>query len=106
MSKAIGKKSDAMRFLEKISGGPLTLGKAIKSIRQGEGWSQIECAKKLGISKSHLCDIEKDRKSLSPEKAARWARTLGYPESVFIRLALQSELDTAGLKYRIEIEAA
>jgi antitoxin HigA-1 len=106
MRKASEKKSDAIRFLENISGGPLTLGNAIKSIRQCEGWSQDECAKKLGVSKSHLCDIEKDRKSLSPERAARWARTLGYPQSVFIRLALQSELDAAGLKYRIAIEAA
>jgi antitoxin HigA-1 len=106
MRKATNKTSDAIRLLEKMSGGPLTLGKAIRSVRQCEGWSQDECAKKLDVSKSHLCDIEKDRKSLSPERAARWARILGYPQSVFIRLALQSELDAAGLKYRIEIEAA
>jgi transcriptional regulator with XRE-family HTH domain len=106
MRKAMEKKSDAIRLLERIGDGPLTLGKAIKSIRQCEGWSQDECAKKLGVSKSHLCDIEKDRKSLSPKRAARWARALGYPQSVFIRLALQGEIDSAGLKYRIEIEAA
>lgn len=106
MRKVKEKKSDAIRLLEKLGGGPLTLGRAIESIRKCEEWSQDECARMLGVSKSHLCDIEKGRKTLSPERAARWARILGYPQSVFIRLAIQSELDTAGLKYRVAIEAA
>jgi antitoxin HigA-1 len=100
------RKSEAMTLLEKLAGGPLTLGRAIESIRKGEGLSQDECAKKLRVSKSHLCDVEKGRKTVSPERAAKWARVLGYPESVMVRLALQGELDAAGLKYRVEIEAA
>lgn len=106
MSKATEKKSDAMRILEKISGGPLTLGRAIESIRKSEELSQDECARKLGVSKSHLCDVEKGRKTVSSERAAKWARILGYPESVLVRLALQGELDAAGLKYRVDIKAA
>jgi len=106
MSKAKEKKSEAIKLLERLSGGPLTLGQAIASIRQGEEISQERCAKKLGISKSHLCDVGKGRKSVSPERAAKWARRLGYPESVLVRLAIQSELDAPGLKYRVEIEAA
>ena len=106
MSKATKKKSDAMRILEKISGGPLTLGRAIESIRKSEELSQDECARKLGVSKSHLCDVEKGRKTVSSERAAKWARILGYPESVLVRLALQGELDAAGLKYRVAIKAA
>ena len=58
------------------------------------------------MSKSHLCDVEKGRKTVSPERAAKWARVLGYPESVFVRLAIQGELDAAGLRYEVEIEAA
>jgi transcriptional regulator with XRE-family HTH domain len=106
MRKATVTTSDAIKLLEKLGGGPLTLGRAIAAIRKSEDLSQDRCAKRLGISKSHLCDIEKGRKSVSPERAAKWARRLGYPESVLIRLALQSELDAAGLKYRVEIEAA
>lgn len=100
------KKSEAMRTLEKIAGSPLTLGRAIESIRKGEEISQNECAKKLGVSKSHLCDVEKGRKVVSPERASKWARILGYPESVLVRLAIQGELDAAGLKYKVQIEAA
>lgn len=100
------RKSEAVKLLEKLTGGPLTLGRAMESIRKGEELSQDECARKLGISKSHLCDVEKGRKTVSPERAAKWARVLGYPESVMVQLALQGELDAAGLKYRVEIEAA
>lgn len=100
------KKSEAMKTLEKIAGGPLTLARAIESLRKGEELSQDECAKKLGISRSHLCDVEKGRKTVSPARAAKWARVLGYPESVLVLLAIQGELDAAGLKYKVEIEAA
>jgi len=100
------RKSDAMRLLEKLAGGPLTLARAIESVRKSEGLSQDECAKKLGVSKSHLCDVEKGRKTVSPERAAKWARVLGYTESVLVKLAIQAELDAAGLKYKVEIDAA
>ena len=106
MRKTKGKKGEAMKLLKKLAGGPLTLGRAVESIRKGEELSQDECAKKLGVSKSHLCDVEKGRKTVSPERAAKWARALGFPESVLVRLALQAELDAAGLKYKVDIEAA
>jgi DNA-binding transcriptional regulator YiaG len=70
MRKATERKSGAIKLLEKIAGGPLTLGRAIASIRKSEELSQDECARKLGVSKSHLCDVEKGRKTVSPERAA------------------------------------
>lgn len=106
MRKVKEGKSAAIQLLERLAGGPLTLGRAMESVRKSEALSQDECAKKLGISKSHLCDVEKGRKTVSPERAARWARTLGYPETVLVRLAIQGELDAAGLKYKVAIEAA
>ena len=106
MRRAREKKSETMKLLEKLSGGPLSFGRAIASVRKSEEWSQEACARKLGISKSHLCDVEKSRKVVSPERASKWARVLGYPESVFIRLAIQAQLDVAGLSYRVEINAA
>jgi len=106
MRKTKAGKSAAIKLLEQIAGGPLSLGNAIESVRKSEDLTQDECARRLGISKSHLCDIEKGRKTVSPERAAKWARVLGYPESVFVRLAIQGELDAAGLRYKVEIEAA
>ena len=60
------KKSHAMRFLEHLSGRPLTLGGLLQSIRLSEEMSQAAFAKKLRLSSSHLCDIEKGRKVVSP----------------------------------------
>jgi transcriptional regulator with XRE-family HTH domain len=106
MRKTKAAKSAAIKLLEQLSGGPLSLGKAVESVRKSEELSQDECARKLGVSKSHLCDVEKGRKTVSPERAAKWARVLGYPESVFVRLAIQAELDAAGLRYKVALDAA
>jgi transcriptional regulator with XRE-family HTH domain len=100
------KKSQALRFMEKITGGPLTLHELLWSIRRSDEISLSDFAKKLGISKSHLCDIEKNRKAVSVERAARFAKILGYSQSQFIRLALQEQLYSAKLKYVITLEAA
>jgi hypothetical protein len=43
-------------------------------------------------------DIEKGRKLVSSERAAAWAKILGYPDTVFVKLALQEQLDKAGVK--------
>ena len=100
------KKSAAMKFLEDITGGPLSLGKFLQSIRLGEEMSQVEFAGQLGISKSHLCDIEKGRKLVSPERAAMFAKILKYSSEQFVRLALQDQVEKAGLKFKVKIEAA
>lgn len=99
-------KSSARKVLEEVTGGPLTLGDLLRSIREGEGWSQVQMAERLEISRSHLCDIEKQRKTLSPERAARFASILGYGEAQFVRLALQSLVEDAGLRLRVHVTAA
>lgn len=100
------KKSDAVRFLEKITGGPLTIARSMVSIRLCEELTQAEFARKLGISRSHLNDIEKGRKGVTPVRALQFSKKLGMPSILFIRLALQDQLERAGLKYIVNIEAA
>ena len=99
------KKSDAMKFLEGLV-GKLTFGGLIEAMRQAEEMSQVEFAKKLGISKQHLCDIEKGRKFVSPERAAKFARILGHSERSFVALALQDIVNQGGLKLKVNVEAA
>jgi transcriptional regulator with XRE-family HTH domain len=99
------KKSDAMKFLEGLV-GELTFSGLIEAMRQAEGMSQVEFAAKLGISKQHLCDIEKRRKFVSPERAAKFARILGHSERSFVALALQDIVDQGGLKLKVRVEAA
>ncbi len=98
------KKSNAMKFLESLV-GELTFGGLIEAMRQAEEMSQVEFAKKLGISKQHLCDIEKGRKFVSPERAARFAKILGYSEQSFVALALQDIVNQGGLKLKVSVEA-
>ncbi len=102
----IRKKSGTMRFLENIAGRPLTLGGLLESLRLSDEMSQAGFAKKLGISGSHLGDIEKGRKVVSPERAARFAKILGRSPQRFVRLALQELVNEAGLKMKVDVAAA
>ncbi len=87
---------DAHEYFERKFGA-LTFAMTIRSIREGEELSLEQFATRLGVSRSHLGDIEKGRKCVSPERAARWAELLGYSPGQFIRLAIQADLDAAGL---------
>jgi len=53
-----------------------------------------------------LCGLEKGRKSVSLTRAVQLAKTLGYSEKQFVRLALQELVDEAGLKLVVKVEAA
>jgi len=86
--------------------GRLTFSKFLISWRKSENLSQVEFSEKLGISKANLCDLEKGRKGVSPERAAEIARKLGLPPAGLIQLALQDMLDDLGLDYEVEVEAA
>ena len=95
----------SLKSIEKITGGRLTLGKLIWAIRQSEEVTQVDFAKKLQISKQHLCDIEHDRKVVSPKLAAKYAKKLGYSEEQFVRLCLQDLVDREGLNVVIEVSS-
>ena len=99
------KKSDAMDFLDDLV-GELTFGGLIKAMRQADEMSQVEFARKLGVSKQHLCDIENRRKFVSPERAAKFAKILAHSEKSFVALALQDIVNQGGLKLKVTIEAA
>lgn len=94
---------NTLNYLETLTGGPLTLGKLINSIRLCDEVSQVEFARKLGMSRQQLCDIEHDRKIVSPKLAAKYATILGYSPSQFIRLALQAILDRDNLDVAVDV---
>jgi antitoxin HigA-1 len=100
------RESPTSEYLEKLMGGPLTLGAALAAIRQGEEQSLAQFAQQLGISRTHLSDIEHGRRSLSLHRASEFAKILGYNQSHFVRLALQDQVRDAGLKLRVDVHAA
>jgi len=74
---------------KRILGSPLTFGTAVQALRVGEELTQIEFAKRLCVSRHHLCDVEKGRRRVSPEQAAKFANAFGHPPNVLVRLALR-----------------
>jgi transcriptional regulator with XRE-family HTH domain len=99
-------KSAAIRALESAAGGPLTFGRLLRSIREGEDQSLEAFARRLGVSRMHVHDIEKQRRGVSVERAAQWAHVLGYSPEQFVQLALQAQLDAAGLRLAVVVERA
>jgi transcriptional regulator with XRE-family HTH domain len=106
MTTSISQTKKSLKFLEKLSGEKLTISNLLWSIREADEIRQVDFAHTLGISRQYLCDLEHNRKGLSPERAARFARILGYSEEQFIRLAIQDALDRAGLHFKIDIQKA
>ena len=100
------RRPSARHVLERLNGGPLTFGQVINATRLGEGLSLEAFAAQLGISRAYLCDVEKGRRAVSVERAAAWARALGYLEAQYVTLALQAAVNAAGLKLRVRVEAA
>ncbi|WP_157684777.1 helix-turn-helix transcriptional regulator [Bdellovibrio bacteriovorus] len=84
--------------------GPMTLGLLIRSLREAQEISQQQLAQKLKISRAHLCDIEKGRRLVSPERAGKFAKIIKAPESTMIQLALQDLLRAAKLPYQVELK--
>jgi transcriptional regulator with XRE-family HTH domain len=96
-------KNKSKTILQSVAGESLSVGELLWSIRKGDELTMTSFAELLKISKSHLNDIEKGRKPVSPKKAASYANLLGYSESQFVRLALQEQLIRSDLNYEVEI---
>lgn len=100
------KDSSDAKWLDRKLGGPMTLGTAIEALRNLYEESQVSFAKKLGISRAYLCDVEKGRRVVSPGKAAQFARDIGHPPEYFVQLAVDDLLRSEGLKLRVWVKAA
>jgi DNA-binding XRE family transcriptional regulator len=105
-SRAKRTKSSTIQFFEELNGGPLTFGQMLSCIRMCDEESQTNFAKKLGVSKAHLCDIEKGRRTVSLARAYSWGRKLGYSPELFVELAIQTGLDHDRLPFKVKLVAA
>jgi transcriptional regulator with XRE-family HTH domain len=86
--------------------GKLTVGELLHSWRISEEMSLKDFGKRLGMSVPNLCDIEKGRKGVSPEKAEQIAKAIGVPSALLVRLSIEESLQAAGLRYTVEIKPA
>jgi transcriptional regulator with XRE-family HTH domain len=83
--------------------GSVSFGRLLEAYRLAEDMSQKDFAKKLGLSSASLCDLEKGRRVPSPDRAAKIARKLKEPESYWVQLALQDQLNHIGLKLKVSV---
>jgi transcriptional regulator with XRE-family HTH domain len=88
-------------FIEEIA-KQLTVGRVIQSHRKSEGWSQVETAKKLGISSQQLSDYEKGRKLPSISKAWEIASILGMHPGHLISRVLNEQFERENIPLRVE----
>lgn len=102
----IKNKSETRKIFEKMRGGPLTFGRLIESLRLCDEISQVDLAKKMNVSKSQICDIEKGRKLVSAERASAFAKAMGYSVQQFVATAIEDQLRQAGLKFTVDLKAA
>jgi transcriptional regulator with XRE-family HTH domain len=98
--------ADTDKFFDGLL-GKKSLGKTLHAIRLSDEVSLTDFAKKLGISKQTLYDVESGRSLVAPQRASRFAKKLGYSEKVFITIALGDLLRKEGLKYTVvDLKAA
>jgi transcriptional regulator with XRE-family HTH domain len=83
------------QYLERLMGGPLTLGGTLAAIRRGERKGLVKLAALLGISRTQLVDIEHGRRTVTLERAASFAVALEQSQTQFVRLALQDQIRAA-----------
>lgn len=102
-TKSTGKNS-ALKYLESLSGGRLSIPVLLRTLRECDGQSQATFARRLGVSRQHLCDIEKGRKGVTGSRAANFALKLGYPPAYFLDVAINDELRNSGMKMRVRVE--
>lgn len=94
---------DANQVFEKIH-GLFSFATFMLGIRTTMGFSQVEMAKKLGISKAALCEIEKGRTLVGPKTAVRYARKAGFSETVAIEACFQDQLRKVNIKKKVRIQ--
>ena len=84
----------------------MTLGSLIRSIRMSDEITQVELAKKVGISKQFLSDVEHDRKDVGISFAKKISEALGYSIEPFIELLIRNQLKRQDLNYIVELKKA
>lgn len=98
-------KKQGSKTLEKKF-GQLSVGEFLRAWRESEGISQKTFAIKIGISNANLCDIELRRKGVSPDKANKIAKKIGYPPLALVKMAIEDQLRLAGFDVSVELKPA
>ncbi|HVE44751.1 MAG TPA: helix-turn-helix transcriptional regulator [Gammaproteobacteria bacterium] len=104
-TKRYGRTVDALKATKHI-GDKMTFGGLVRSLRMSDEISQVALAKKIGVSKQFLSDVEHNRKDIGISFAKRVASALGYPIEPLLELLIKQQLKRQRLHYTVEIKKA
>ncbi len=106
-TKKSGDKKNSRRLLSVVETemGPLTFGMFLRAARISLDLTQAAMARKIGISRGTLCDIEKGRQLVSPSLAIKIAKIAGLSTTVAVKVCLQDQLNKAKIKMIVDLSA-
>ena len=84
----------------------MTFGGLVHSLRISDEISQVELAKKIGVSKQFLSDVEHNRKDVGIGFAKKISYSLGYSIEPLIELLIRDQLRRQHLNYIVELKKA
>lgn len=84
----------------------MTFGSLIYSLRISDGITQLELAKRIGVSKQFLSDVEHNRKEVGIAFAKKISEALGYSIEPLIELLIRDQLRRQDLDYIVELKHA
>lgn len=105
MTTKVNDTVDALKATEDIW-NKMTFGGLIRSLRKSDEIPQTVLAKKLGVSKQFLSDVEHNRKEVGIDFAKKVATSLGYSIEPLLELLIKQQLKRHRLNYKIEIKKA
>ncbi len=82
----------------------MTFGGLVRSLRTSDEISQVELAKRLGVSKQFLSDVENNRKDVGISFAKKVAEALDYSIEPLIELLIRDQLRRQNLNYIVDLK--
>lgn len=101
-------KSNSFNALEatKDTWDSMTFGGLVHSLRMSDEITQVDLAKRLGVSKQFLSDVEHNRKDVGITFAKKISDVLGYSIEPLIELLIRDQLRRQHLNYTVELRKA
>lgn len=84
----------------------MTFGGLVRSLRLSDEITQVELARKMGISKQFLSDVEHNRKDIGISFAKKISDVLGYSIEPLLELLIRDQLRSQHLNYIVELRKA
>lgn len=102
------KSNNAVNALEATKGiwDKMTFGGLVHSLRMSDEITQVELAKRIGVSKQFLSDVEHNRKDVGISFAKKISEALEYSIEPLIELLIRDQLRRQHLNYIVELKKA